>query len=255
LLLKRVEKDDMPPEGETPRPGREDVALLRQWIEAAAPDFAPAAPDRKFISPDDLYRYIRDDLEKALETDRPFYRYFTITHLANAGLPEDGLQTYRLGLSKLVNSLSWRRSITVPTAVDPGRTILRIDMRDYEWKEAVWELILAEYPYRLIEPVASAQLCTVLTNCPLPHVRADWFVAAASRPPLYHRLLQLPPTAEELEEFFRVDAAGDIRKNRVARAGFNGSGVANANRMIERHDRITARTGKVTIRGRRGTGR
>lgn len=234
-LLKRVEEGEMPPESETPRPGKEDVALLRQWIEADAPDFAPVAPERKFISPDDLYRYIRDDLEKATETDRGFYRYFTITHLANAGLPEDGLQTYRLGLAKLVNSLSWHRLITVPTAVDPGRTILRIDLRDYEWKEAVWERILADYPYRAIESVASAGLCAALTKCPLPHVRADWFVSAASRPPLYHTLLQLPMTAPTLEELLRVNVADDIARYKVARAGFNGSGVANANRMIERH--------------------
>jgi serine/threonine protein kinase len=234
--FKRIQDGEMPPEEETQRPAEEDVAILRQWIEAHAPDFAPSAPERKFISPDDLYRYIRDDLERASETERPFYRYFTITHLANAGLPEDGLQNYRLALSKLVNSLSWRRRITVPTAVDPGRTILRIDLRDYEWTESVWELILAAYPYRLIEPVASAGQCTAWTKCPLPHVRADWFVATASRPPLYHVLMQLPQTAQKLEEVLRVDAADDILKYQVARSGFNGSGVANANRLIERHE-------------------
>jgi formylglycine-generating enzyme required for sulfatase activity/tRNA A-37 threonylcarbamoyl transferase component Bud32/mono/diheme cytochrome c family protein len=235
-LLKRVENGEMPPEGESPRPSPEDVVLLRQWIEADAPDFAPAAPERKFISPDDLHRYVRDDLEKAPETDRRFYRYFTITHLANAGLPEDCLQSYRLGLAKLVNSLSWRRLITVPAPVDPGRTILRIDLRDFEWKETVWQQVLADYPYRVIEPGASAGLCAAWTKCPLPHVRADWFVAAASRPPLYHTLLQLPATAQNLEGLLRVDVAGDITNYHVARAGFNGSGVANANRLIERHE-------------------
>ena len=44
------------------------------------------------------------------------------------------------------------------TPVDPGRTILRIDLRDFEWKETVWEQILADYPYRVIEPGASAGL-------------------------------------------------------------------------------------------------
>src|SRR3712207_7214494 len=42
------------------------------------------------------------------ERDRRFTHYFTLTHLLNAGLSADELQTYRNGISKLVNSLSWR---------------------------------------------------------------------------------------------------------------------------------------------------
>ena len=59
--------------------------------------------------------------------------------------------------------------------------------------------------------------------------------ATASRPPLYHDLLQLPTTAGELERQLRLDAAIDIQQERVARAGFNGSGVSRNNRLIERH--------------------
>ena len=47
----------MPPEGESPRPSPAEIALLRQWVEANAPDFGPAVPERKFISPDDLHRF------------------------------------------------------------------------------------------------------------------------------------------------------------------------------------------------------
>jgi tetratricopeptide (TPR) repeat protein len=70
----------------------------------------------------------------------------------------------------------------------------------------------------------------------LPWVRGDWFVAAASRPPLYHDVLQLPTTERELERLLRVDTTENIRQERVARAGFNGSGVSRNNRLIERHE-------------------
>src|SRR5262249_30216106 len=40
----------------------------------------------------------------------------------------------------------------------------------------------------------------------------------------------------ELERQLRVDAAVDIQQERVARAGFNGSGIAKNNRLLERHD-------------------
>jgi formylglycine-generating enzyme required for sulfatase activity/mono/diheme cytochrome c family protein len=235
-LVRRVEDGEMPPDGESPRPGPDDVAVLRAWVAAGAPEFRPPPPPRAFVSAEDVLRLIRDDLEKARETDRPFYRYFTLTHLANAGLSEDGLETYRRGLSKLVNSLSWHRDITVPVPIDPGRTVARIDLRDYRWGEREWELILAAYPYGVVPPTPLAEQTAALTRCRLPHVRADWFVFAASRPPLYHQVLQLPGTDRALEaDLVRVDVAGDVRQFLAARAGFNGSGVATGNRLIERH--------------------
>src|SRR5262249_18441829 len=158
-----------------------------------------------------------------------------ITQLYNAGLPEDGLQTYRFALSKLVNSLSWHPTVTVPVAVDPARTVFRIDLRWFKWNEKVGDLILAAYPYRAVYPTGAADYCFRETPCRLPYVRADWFVFEASRPPLYHQVLRMPEIAEELEKRLDVDVAENIRNFSVARAGFLGSGVSANNRLIERH--------------------
>src|SRR5207253_9684280 len=49
-------------------------------------------------------------------------------------------------------------------------------------------------------------------------------------------LLQLPTSAAELERQLRVDLVQDLQQERAARAGFNGSGVARNNRILERHD-------------------
>src|SRR5262249_51520533 len=76
------------------------------------------------------------------------------------------------------------------------------------------------------------------TATKMPLVRADWFIATASRAPLYYELLQLPANLAELERQLRVDAAVDIQQERVARAGFNGSGVSKNNRILERHDSV-----------------
>src|SRR5436309_7964930 len=67
-------------------------------------------------------------------------------------------------------------------------------------------------------------------------LRADWFVAAASRPPFYHDFLQLPTTDRSLERLLQVDVLSNLEEDNAMRAGFNGSGVAQANRLIERHD-------------------
>lgn len=241
LYVRLAVEKDMPPETAddgTPlaRPTEEDVATVKAWIEAGAPDFAAAvAPQRAFISNLDVLESILADLLKARERDRKFLRYFTITHLYNAGFPDDELLSYRVGLSKLVNSLSWGREIYVPQPVDAAKTVLRIDLRDLEWDETVWDAILAANPYGVRFANETAKACYSQTHSPLPYVRADWFVFEASKPPLYYQTLRLPETTVELEQRLELDSARNIRQERVWRAAFNGSGVSRNNRLIERH--------------------
>jgi mono/diheme cytochrome c family protein len=104
-LYKKLRKDEMPPEEEKPRPTAADVAVIQKWIDAGAPDFKAAPPPRKEITTAAMLDAIRADLENASERNRRFLRYFTITHLYNAGWSEDELAGYRMALSKLVNSL------------------------------------------------------------------------------------------------------------------------------------------------------
>ena len=67
------------------------------------------------------------------------------------------------------------------------------------------------------------------------------FGALARRPkvdvPLPDGSLSREPvmTAADLEEWLRVSVAGNLRRNRAARAGFTKSGVSSQPRMIERH--------------------
>ena len=77
---------------------------------------------------------IEKDLTSAgTDTSRRFFRYFTLTNLYNAG--DAKLATYRSALSKLVNSLSWDKDITLPAIIDKEQTILRIDIREYDWTD------------------------------------------------------------------------------------------------------------------------
>ncbi|HMF13379.1 MAG TPA: c-type cytochrome domain-containing protein, partial [Gemmataceae bacterium] len=237
LFKRLVSSDDpMPPADEKPRPNADDIALIKRWIESGAPDFAPAAAPRAFLAPAEVVQAIKKDLQSVKERDRRFTRYFTLTHLYNAGLSADEIQSYRHGLSKLVNSLSWGPKVVVPRAVDAERTVFRIDLRDVQWNERVWETVVSANPYGVRIPGEVFDEICDLTGCKLPYVRGDWFVAAASRPPLYHDVLQLPKTERELAALLRVDTRENIRQERVARAGFNGSGVSKNNRLVERHE-------------------
>ena len=83
------------PDGGPPLP-KADIATLKQWIDANAPTFAAEAK-RDFITPEAMVGLMLKDLEKANDRDRPFYRYFTLTHLHNAGFEDNELESHRQG--------------------------------------------------------------------------------------------------------------------------------------------------------------
>jgi len=237
LLYERISAKDesaMPPEGENPRPSAADIATIKAWIEAGAPATAVAKP-REFITNDAIVKHILADVRQASERSRRFLRYFTLAHLYNAGVSEDELQTYRNAFTKLINSLSWNKSLVSPQALDPARTVFRIDMRDLNWSSEIWEEIEKTNPYFLAMNTPDALACNDATQTQMPYVRIDWFVFAASKPPLYHSVLQVPETDDDLEKMVRVNVEANIEQEKAMRAAFNRSGVSQNNRLIEWH--------------------
>ncbi len=224
------------------------IETIRQWIAAGAPDWnTPVRANTDFITPQAMLETIEAHVQSIPPFDRTFARYFTSTHLYNAGESDEALKAYQRALSKLVNSLSWGREIVKPKAIDPIGTIFYIDLRDYQWEVGTnrWTQIERIYPYTdeynapsetsLHEKLTSLQ---EELNCQVPFIHVDWFVANASLPPLYHDILQLPLTERELEEKLEVSVKENIQNapgKRVWRAGFNDSGVSNHNRVVERH--------------------
>lgn len=234
-LYKRMDEGTMPPPEETPRPSPAELAVIKKWIDAGAPGAETVAP-RTPVTNGDVLEAVLADLEKIDRRSRRFQRYFTLNHLNNAGLSDEELQTYRNALSKLLNSLSWNPRISVPVAVDPAKTVLRIDLRWYLWDATLWNRILQEYPYGILDDTIAARAVSVSTAAKLPIIRGDWFIGTASRAPLYYDVLQLPSNLADLERQLRVDAVLNIQQERVIRVGFNGSGISRFNRVLERHD-------------------
>ena len=222
------------------------IETIRRWIEAGAPDWE-VQYDINFITTDAMLNTIQAHLETLSAFDRPSARYFTLTHLYNAGESPEALDTYKIALSKLVNSLSWGFDVINPQPIDQQETIFYIDLRHYEWdvRNEAWTQIEREYPYSIdFDSETQAGLHEKLTNlrtemdCEVPFVHVDWFLANASLPPLYHDILDLPETDRELEQQLEVNVTRNIDSApgvRVWRAGFNESGVSNNNRVVERH--------------------
>ena len=224
----------------------EAVETIARWITAGAPDWN-VQHDINFITTDAILNTIQNHLESLDPFDRPSARYFTMTHLYNAGETPETLSDYQIALSKLINSLSWKFEITNPTPIDVAQTIFHIDLRRYEWNTTIdiWPQIEQVYPYNIeFDPETQADLLDKLTQLQtetgstVPFVHVDWFLATASLPPLYHDILDLPLTDLLLETQLEVNVASNIRNAPgidVWRAGFNDSGVSTNNRVVERH--------------------
>ncbi len=221
------------------------LETIRQWIAAGAPNWE-VQYDVNFITMDAMLSVIEDHVASLSAFDRPSARYFTLTHLYNAGGSPEALDAYRRALSKLVNSLSWGFEVIKPEPIDEQEMIFYIDLRHYEWdRNEAWTQIEREYPYSIeFDSETQAGLHEKLTNlrtemdCEVPFVYVDWFLANASLPPLYHDILDLPETDQELEEQLGVNVTRNINNApgvHVWRAGFLKSGVSGYNRVVERH--------------------
>jgi mono/diheme cytochrome c family protein len=234
-LFLRVQQGEMPPRAK-PRPRPADIQVLERWIDAGAPAFDVPRGTGPAVAEREVPALILADLNRLDPRRRRFTRYLTLTHLAFAGRSEKDIQTTREAAAKLLNSLSWHPRISLPEPVLAQGTVLRFDLRAYKWSPALWEKLATAYPYQLDARSAETRAIAGLTGTDVAAVRADWFVATAARPPLYHDLLQLPATDRALERLLQVDVPGDLQDDNVLRAGFNDSGVSRNNRLIERHD-------------------
>ena len=228
------------------------IATIRKWIAEGAPDWR-VEQDINFITTDIMLDTIQTHLDSLQPYERPYARYFSLTHVYNAGKTTDNLQAYRNALSKLVNSLSWGHDIIKPHPINPSQTLLYIDLRHYEWdawdtRDDVWKRIEQDYPYTLefnpeIETDQFEKLLQLRqdTESTVPFIHADWFLATASLPPLYHDILRLPDTDRALEEQLGINVQRNIQQSpgiRVARAGIVDSGVSKNNRVVERHTSV-----------------
>ncbi len=220
VIALRVEAGEMPPPTVRSRPSAQEIAALRAWIDGMVAAEATPAFRR-----DDVVSGALAADEAALPAEaRPFARWLTLVHLANAGASGAVLERYRIAIAELLASLSWSAAPPAVVAIDAERTIFRIDLRELGWPSATWDAIRAGYPYGVARGPRVPEA-----------LRADWFVATASRAPLYYTILGLPETEAELGHRLSIDLAADVASGRVARAGFNSSGVSVNNRVIERH--------------------
>jgi len=259
LILTRVIDGEMPPASIRSRQPVSDseMAALQQWIDQGAPAFA-SMQSRRRAELSSVLDAMLDDLRRAPAEERRFLRYFTLHHLQNNPVIESrDLSVYRAALSKAINSLSWHPRIAVPREVKltdqaegTGGLLYAIDLRHYQWTPQTWNLIERSYPYGVSYAASDQEelrrkqeSIEELTSVSVPLMRADWFVATATRGDLYYQILDLPQNETHLLRQLGVDpqaAMANPHPESIARAGFARSGVSAQNRLVER---LVGRTG------------
>jgi hypothetical protein len=257
-LLKRIESGSMPPPTQALRPSAGDIALLRAWISGAALDPngpAPEGPepeqcDNSYVTEDELIEAMARDVFTLDPEDREFTRYITLGAPYNAGLCDSDLARVKLGVEKLMNSLSFEPRIYRPDLVGPWGTLLRIDLREIGWERTVrvegssdfprfldaWDAVVDDNPYAIERRGVEADDLKRETQTEVPFLPASPFIAFSAIPPLYYEVLGLPDSVDDLEELLGVDVRANLAEERSIRAGFRNSGVSLQDRVIERHD-------------------
>jgi hypothetical protein len=145
---------------------------------------------------------LKDDLAGVEAGARPHVRYFSLMAVHDNSYVSDAAFALHLdALRRVLNRLS-RKKLAVPVvAVDASGCLLRVDLRDLDWDPATeWPLVLQAEPYGVRYNAVNRDealrklagevygLAGMDPVFEAPYVRADWFIAAATRAPLYDRL-------------------------------------------------------------------
>ncbi|MFN3150338.1 c-type cytochrome domain-containing protein [Bremerella sp.] len=263
-VLLEEDEDARMPLGQ-PALNADEIALVRKWIVSGAKDFptdvagtAGNSKDDQYREPDYLFEQILMHQRSLPLEDRYFIRYFSSHHLLVGGATREELKRQRDALFKTLNHLSYQKQLVYPEVVNEDvETLFAVDLRKLSWHRTVaksesnsdgaqslnnHDLLLLEYPYAIIyeasqtyDLVAQEYVRPSKMIRPVPYLRIDWFCSTATLPPLYHDLLQLPQTLDELERDLGIDSEDNVEQRIAKRAGMAVSGVSRNNRAVERH--------------------
>ena len=252
-VVRRMREGSMPPLNNTegPRPSQRDIDLVAEFVDNPLfwPEYRPAATcEGQLKTYDDVFVAVERDLLDQDSNDQPFTRYITLVNRYNAGACTETLDRERFAITKLVNMLSTRATVTAPVAIDDEKLIYRINIRDYDWDRDIdvdgrtfrdgWEAIIAESPYAI--PFVGDQADDVREDADtdVPVMSADALLDVAALGNLYYGLIGIDVN-RSLGDFIANDLGIDVQDNLedgdVIRAGTTRSAISREDRVVERH--------------------
>jgi len=190
-MLRRLMPLDARGEGaRAPRPTADEIASVRSWIAGLPPRHG--CPDRPPVTPADHAATLME-LQNAAREDPAKLRFLSIAHLHNSCVGSAKLAAYGQAVAQLMNSLSWKVAPIAVPAIDPARTLFKINLDDLGWQPEHWDRIMSRGAlFGLVASLPEAVRSRFGSATPL--ARADWFANAVLSAPLYYDVLGLPAT-------------------------------------------------------------
>ncbi len=240
----------------------EEKNLVKLWIEQGAEFPSRSRFDKvKFVSRSAVLTSVHDFLKDQPSDRRHFFKFFSLANVYNnpAYIDED-VAIRRAALSKILNSISRSSQIVTPKPL-PGteETVYVINWKDdLNLDLDLWRSVLQRYPFGLkfstgddknvskIYKNLDELISTDTERDGIYVIRADWFVATSSRPPLYHTLAGIPQEFSEIEKELGLDIIKNFRDDRCRRIAIQRSGVSKQNRVLEWHE-AKSRTGTLWV--------
>lgn len=215
MMLRRL----MPPAhsgsetGNLPTP--DEIAHVRSWIAGLSP--AAQCQDRRPVTVAD-HAATLSALPAVTGENRTSLRFLTIAHLYNACTSTEILEAYRQAIVRLFNSLSWKAAPIAVPAVDPARTLFKINLDDLGWLPEHWERIVRSggSALGLMPPLPQAVRKAYGTETPV--ARAGWFAQTVLTSPLYYEVLGLPGTGLEILKILHVAPSAEAARGADLRA-------------------------------------
>jgi len=241
-LVKQIASGNMPYDikdgsnflAETPT--QAEVAAIRTWITSLKETAAATCGAREFVDNEEMVTAIANDLDQEPDHRVKGMRYISLANLYNSCSTDEEMRVYQQAVIKLLNSLSTNPEVLTLKTVDEHGTLIKFNLDDLNWTEEDWNKIIKVYPYAVRPDVKRYDDLVSRVNTKVPYVRGDWLAFTAARPALYHELLRLPKTAQELEKSLNLDVKSNIEKFLVTRVASRKSFVSQNNRLIERHN-------------------
>jgi len=219
LLYQRISRGEMPPAGNTPLNDDQIQQIATFILKLKAPPVTRC--DDQFITWDQVYTAIQNDLVSADADDRVFFRYVSISNRYNAGVCDAQLEQDRWAMNKFINSISQNAGIEeaeeIPDA-ENSKSIYRIDLREYDLDEANgpfevngiqfvdgWDAIINNNNYAVEFEGDEAEFAILETGTNVPFMFSDAIIDEASNGNLYYGLLKLADNRDDQLALFQID--------------------------------------------------
>lgn len=215
-------------------PDAAEIRAVRAWIKGLpAPSANEACSTRTPATTENLVSDILRWLQAIGPERASDTRFVSLANLYNACASDAEMASYRQGVMRTLNSLTWSSQPVAIETIGESLVLLSVRLSDLGWTPEHWTQLTSGTHGLLANELPAA--VREQTGTDIPIVNGDWLAFHAMQPQTYTRLLGLPPTLDDLARILSANLE-DTRETRDVRRGIAlESPVTGGPRVIERY--------------------